>query len=520
MKKHSHNKVVYKPYVMGQPSLLPPDLEELIPANHMVRTVNGAIERIDLSILYQQYEGGGTSSYHPKMMLKVLIYGYIERLYSSRRIAKALRENINFMWLSGQSYPDFRTINRFRGEVMKNIIGEVFASVVELLIEQGHVELEDYFVDGSKIEANARRHSAVWAKNTQRYKEQVRAKIDEILEGIERENAAEQAQYGDKDLPEVGEEAEIDSQRLKDRIEQLNERLRKRPKDKGLKKAVRKLEKDCLPRLEKYEEQEKKLAGRNSYSKTDEDATFMRMKADQRNPQAWPKPAYNVQLGTENQFIVGFSVHQQASDGSCLKPHLEEVERNLGRLPTNWVGDAIFGTEENLAYAEEKQCNAYLKYPTFHKEQKASFREDPFRAENFTYDPESDCFTCPQGQPLPFNRSYLRETKTGFMIHLQRYICLDCNHCPVKADCTPGKGNREISVSWNNWRLREIARQLLTSEKGIKLRSRRGVEVESPFGHIKFNRKFSRFMLRGLPKVRTELGLLSLAHNFIKLAAV
>lgn len=520
MKKHSHNKVVYKPYVMGQPSLLPPDLEELIPANHVVRTVHEAIEQIDLSILYQQYEGGGTSSYHPKMMLKVLIYGYIERLYSSRRIAKALRENISFMWLSGQNFPDFRTINRFRGEVMKDIIGQVFASVLELLIEQRHVKLEDYFVDGSKIEANARRHSAVWAKNTQRYKGQVRAKIDEILEEIERENAAEQAQYGDQDLPEMGEEAEIDSQRLKEKIEQLNERLRKKPKDKSLKKAVRKLEKDCFPRLEKYEEQEKKLAGRNSYSKTDEDATFMRMKADQRNPHAWPKPAYNVQLGTENQFIVGFSVHQQANDASCLKPHLEEVERHLGRLPTNWVGDAIFGTEENLAYAEEKQCNAYLKFPPFHQEQKASFRDDPFRAENFAYDPQSDCFTCPQGRRLPFNRSYLRETKTGFPIHLQRYICTDCSDCPVKANCTPGKGNREISVSWNNWRLRAIARQMLTSEKGVKLRSRRGVEVESPFGHIKFNRKFSRFMLRGLPKVRTEWGLLSLAHNFIKLAAV
>ena len=168
MKKHSHDKVVFKPYTMGQPSLLPADLEELIPEDHLVRTVHQAIEQIDLSILYKQYEGGGTSSYHPKMMLKVLVYGYAEKLYSSRKIAKALRENVNFMWLSGQSRPDFRTINRFRGEVMKEIIGEVFASVLELLIEQGHVKLEDYYVDGSKLEANARRHSAVWAKNTKR----------------------------------------------------------------------------------------------------------------------------------------------------------------------------------------------------------------------------------------------------------------------------------------------------------------------------------------------------------------
>lgn len=519
MKKKSHNKVVYKPYVMGQPMLLPPDLEEMIPEDHIVRTVNEAIEQLDLTILYQQYKGGGTSSYHPKMMLKILVYGYIERQYSSRKIAKALRENINFMWLSGQNRPDFRTINRFRGEVMKDIIEDVFGIVVELLIEQGHIQLEDYFVDGSKLEANARKHSAVWAKNTQRYKEQVRQKIRELLDEIEKENEAEQEKYGDHDLPEVGEEAQIDSQRLKEKIEELNERLRKRPQDKTLKKSVRKMEKDYLPRLEKYEAQEEKLAGRNSYSKTDEDATFMRMKEDQGKVQAWPKPAYNVQLGTENQFIVGFSVHQQANDATCLKSHLQEVETQLGRLPDNWVGDSVYGSEENLTYAQEKQCNAYLKYPTFHREGKAEYRDDPLRVENFPYNPERNCFVCPNDRQLPFDRDYLKTTKSGFPIHIHVYACDDCSDCHFKDQCTRFEGNRHLHINWNYWRLKDETRQRLTSEKGVKLRSRRGWEVEGVFGHIKYNRNFRRFMLRGLAKVRTELGLLSLAHNFIKVAA-
>jgi transposase len=520
MNKHSHNKVVYKPYVMGQPSLLPPDLEELIPEDHLVRTVHAAIEQLDLDILHQQYQGGGTSSYHPKMMLKVLVYGYVEKLYSSRRIAKALRENVNFMWLSGQNRPDFRTINRFRGEVMKEIIGEVFASVLELLIEQEHVKLEDYFVDGSKLEANARRHSAVWAKNTQRYKEGVQQKIRELLEEIEGANEIEQEEYGDQDLPEVGEAAEIDSQRVKEKMDQLNERLGQRPKDKDLKKAVRQLEKDYLPRLAKYEDQEEKLAERNSYSKTDPAATFMRMKEDQHKGEAWPKPAYNVQLGTENQFIVGFSVHQQTDDGACLIPHLETVEQCLGGLPQNWMGDGAYGTEENLTYAEEKGCRAYLKYRSFHQESKAKYRDDPFRAENFAYNPKSDCFTCPEGRLLPFERPVIRTTKTGYQAHVCRYACLDCSACPVKEQCTRGNANRRISVSWNYWRLKSAARQRLTSKHGVKLRSRRGWDVEGVFGHIKYNRDFRRFMLRGLKKVRTELGLLALAHNFIKLAAV
>lgn len=520
MKKHSHNKVVFKPYVMGQPSLLPADLEELIPKDHVVRTINEAIEQIDLSNLYAKYKGGGTSSYHPKMMLKVLVYGYVERLYSSRKIAKALRENVFFMWLSGQNRPDFRTINHFRGVVMKEIIGEIFGMVLELLIEQGYVKLEDYFVDGSKLEANARRYSAVWAKNTKRYKGQVQEKIQALLEEIEEANKVEQEAYGDQDLPEMGEDADIDSQRLKEKMDELNERLRQGSEDKDLKKAVRKMEKDYLPRLEKYEEQEEKLAGRNSYSKTDEEATFMRMKEDQRNPNAWPKPAYNLQLGTENQFIVGFSVHQQANDGACLKPHLEALETQLGCLPENWVGDGAYGTEENLAFAEEKHCHAFLKYATFYREGKAEFRENPFRAENFVYDPESDCFTCPNGQLLPFDYAFTRKTTNDYPVQTQCYTCLDCSECPIKTQCTRGESNRQINVSWNNWRLKEQARQLLTSEKGIKLRSRRGWEVEGVFGHIKYNRNFRRFMLRGSQKVRTELGLLSLAHNFIKLAAV
>jgi transposase len=339
MKKQSPNKVVFKPYVMGQSSLLPADLGELIPKDHVVRRIDAAIEQIDLSILYAQYKGGGSSSYHPKMMLKVLVNGYVEKLYSLRRIAKALREKVYFMWLSGQSQPDYGTINSFRGVVMKDIIGEIFGLVLELLIEQGDVKLEDYFVDGSKVEANARQHSAVWAKNTQRYKGQVQEKIGALLEEIEAANQAEQETYGEQDLPEMGEAADIDSQRLKEKIDELNERLRQGAEDKDLKKAIRKMEKAYLPRLEKYEQQEEKLAGRNSYSKTDEDASMMRMKEDQRNPNAWPKPAYNVQLGTENQFIVGFSVHQQANDGACLKPQLEEVETQLGRLPENWIGD-------------------------------------------------------------------------------------------------------------------------------------------------------------------------------------
>jgi transposase len=168
---------VFKEYTMGQLILLPTNLDELIPPNHLVRVVNAFVEQMDLAPLLARYKGGGTSSYHPKMMLKVFIYAYTQKIFSSRRIAKALRESIPLMWLSGNNRPDFRTINRFRGELLKGIIEEVFLAVLSLLIDGGYVKLEDYFVDGTKVEANANRYSYVWAKSTQRYQKQLAEKV-------------------------------------------------------------------------------------------------------------------------------------------------------------------------------------------------------------------------------------------------------------------------------------------------------------------------------------------------------
>jgi transposase/ribosomal protein S20 len=289
-----------------------------------VRVINQAIEQLNLEPLLKQYKGGGTSSFHPGMMLKVIVYAYSERVYSSRRIAKALRENVNFMWISGNNRPDFRTINHYRSSRMKGVIDEVFGEVLEYLMEQGYVKLEDYFVDGTKVEANANKHKVVWEKRNRRYTERLQQKIRELLVEIDAVNAAENAEYGDKDLEELGGSGSgdgMDAEKLAKKMAELNKRLVEQPENQELKQAVKTIQKDYLPRLQKYEEQKRKLAGRSSYAKTDEDASCMRMKEDRGAEKPWPKPAYNVQLGTEDQFVVGFSIHQQAGDPGCLKKY-------------------------------------------------------------------------------------------------------------------------------------------------------------------------------------------------------
>jgi len=504
--------------------------------------VNRAVEQIDLEPLLRKYKGGGTSSYHPRMMLKVLVYAYTQRIYSSRQIAKGLRENVNFMWLSGGNRPDFRTINEFRGEKMRGVIEEVFTSVLELLVEEGYVKLENYFVDGSKVEANANRHKVVWAKSRAKYQQRLREKVKELLKEIDAVNEAENEAYGDKDLEELGGGGEIDSEKLERKIAELNQRLKEAPEDKMLAKAVKVMEKDYLPRQKRYEEQERKLAGRSSYSKTDEDATFFRMKEDRGAEKPLPKPAYNVQTGTEGQFVVGFSLHQRAGDTACLIPHLEGVKANLSaiarrkpeilpqqddrqprRLPKNICADAGYGSEENYTYIEEHQLGNYVKYTTFHREQQkhrkpALIRKAIFRSENFPYEAETDTFICPANQRLIYRGTSHERTENGYRVKLRYYAASNCNVCPFKPECTRAKGNRRMRVSFRLRRYREQAMNNLLSEKGKALRVQRNIEVESVFGHIKHNMRFRRFSLRGLDKVRTEWGLVCIAHNMRKLA--
>lgn len=544
--KKKNTVPIFKEYTQGQIVLLPTDLEAQIPPKHLVRVVSTAIEKMELSRLVGQYKGGGTSSYHPKMLLKVLVYAYTQQLYSSRKIAKALRENIYFMWLSGNQRPDFRTINRFRSAVVKEVIEDIFTAVLELLIEEGYVKLENYFLDGTKIEANANKYSWVWAKSTRRYKEALQEKVKELIQEIEQVNEAENAEYGERDLEEMGPDEPLDSRKLEQKIQELNQRLKVQseqppeppaeaePPEGGhkLKKkrghrgqskvqkaqaALKKLTEDYLLRQKKYEEQERKLAGRNSYSKTDEDATFMRMKGDPLKS-GQPKPGYNLQMGTEGQFVVGFSVHQRPGDPGCLVPHLQGVKERLGRLPENVIADSAYGSEENYAYLAQEQVGNYLKYNTFGKEQRARYQPDPFAADQLAYDPEKDELICPAGKRLTYRRTLQIHTENSYRSEKRCYEAEDCSTCPLKPQCTQARGNRVVKLSWQLQAWRHQACQNLTSEQGKKLRSLRGVEVESVFGRLKQDWGFRRFLLRGLEKVKTEFGLLCIAQNMAKLA--
>lgn len=507
-------KVVFKQCDPGQGLLLPPSLEELIAKTHTVRVVCEVIDRIDIAPLVETFKGGGTSSYHPRMLLKVLVYAYLSNIYSSRRIEAAIKENIHFMWLAGMKRPDHHTINRFRGQRLKNHIREVFTQVVLLLMEAGHVDLKAVYTDGTKIEANANKYTFVWAKSIATNKKKMKAQLEELwdyAQGV----AAEELRGEDP-----GEMQELDPQKVEQTIDAINAALKGKEVEKKVTQKLSYAKKNWGPNLRKYQMQESILEERGSYSKTDPDATFMRMKDDHMgNGQL--KAGYNVQWSTQDQFIMHYSLHQDTTDTKTLIPHYKELQGQLGKLPVAAVADAGYGSEQNYEYLEGEGVEAFVKYNYFHREQQKSHQEKhPFEQGRLHYNAASNAYVCPMGQPMRHIGDQRSTTKAGHPFTVSRYQASNCAGCPLNGACHKAKGERIIEVNHRLNQLKAQARELLTSEEGLKHRSARPVEVESAFGNLKQNKGFTRFMLRGLDKVSLEIGLLSTAINLKKWARI
>lgn len=499
-------KPVYKSNLQGQISLFPARLDQNIAEGSPVRLVNQVVENLDITAIEKTYSGGGTSAYHPRMMLKMLFYAYMNNIYSCRKIGKQLEENVHYMWLSGNQRPDFRTINNFRSLHLKGTINHLFTQVVLMLAEMGYISLQTVYIDGTKMESRANRYTFVWRKTVEKNKAKLEEKIRKILEMIDEGIAQD-------NLPDDEPPTPIDPDELKKRIAQINsENLSKEEK-----KAVKTLEEKHLPKLQEYENHLETLAGRNSYSKTDPSGTFMRMKDDHmQNGQL--KPAYNLQIGTENQFITHLDFFANPTDTLTMVPFFEGWKERYGRTPQTAVADAGYGSEENYKFMENNEIEAFVKYNYFHAEQKKKFRENAFIAQNLFYNATDDYFVCPMGQHLQ-NKG--RTTKTnlhGYKSEITIYEAANCNGCPLRCLCHKAKGNRRIEINHNLRRLKAKARELLLSEQGLKHRKKRCVEPEPVFSHIRYDGAYLRFRHFGQGKVKMDFALMAIALNLAKLA--
>lgn len=508
-------KRVFKSYDQQQPTFLPPSLEELLPKNHQVRFINAIIDRLDISDIIATYPGGGASSYHPRLLLKLLIYGYVQRIYSSRRLAKATREQIPFMWLAAGSAPDFRTINHFRKHRLPGGgVKAIFTQVMQLLVEQGLVDLTEYTLDGTVLEANARKHSAVWAKNVRRYYSSATDRIEALFDEIQQLADLEDEEYGDNDLPEVGEGAGWNPERIEQAAERLSRALQEKADegdipDKNLSKAhtrLRKITEKELPKVRKYAQQQHTLGDRNSYSRTDPDATFMRLK-DQSPFDKLLAPAYNLQMGTQNQYILGYSLHSNAADKVNMADHLDRLS-----FSPEWLcADAGYGTLANFERLAQRGITGVVKSPTNHARPKAYSRY------NMEREPAIDSYRCPEGRRLAFRSLGSYEYAPGKVAPVRRYQSQNCSGCPAQSECTWGNNNRSITINTRLEHWKQCMDQRMKTGKGWRLMQGRGAEIEAVFGQLKQNDGLRRLIMRGRRMVHLEVGLKAIAHNLRKM---
>ncbi|MFM6402909.1 MAG: IS1182 family transposase, partial [Planktothrix sp.] len=365
------------------------------------------------------------------------------------------------------------------------MLKSIFTEVVILLAEEGLLSIEEINVDGTKIEANANRYTFVWKKSIQTNKEKMKKQLSEIWQ------YAQSVSTEENSLPDPPDFTEINSEKVKQTVEKLNEVLGATSQvDKKTKARLSYITKNYPKNIEKYESQEQILGDRNSFSKTDTDATFMRMKEDHmRNGQL--KPGYNVQISTSNQFIVNYTIHHNPTDTTTLPQHLSQFKECFGKLPKIVVADAGYGSEENYGFLHENEIEAYVKYGKFDLEQSKRYNsKNPFSSDKLFYDEQKDCFYCPMGQQMNYIGDAKRKTSTGYEQRLRRYRAKNCDGCPLNGVCHKSQNHRVVELNEKLIRYKKKAFELLTTDVGIERRKKRCFDVEPTFGNIKNNHGF------------------------------
>lgn len=488
---------------------MPLDLGIRIPADDGLHTLMRVTERMDFTQLDRAYvRRTKTGEATPKQMFELVILGFTNGKYSLRELEEACRCDIRFMYVLGdKQIPDHARFGRFIRERFGSEVGEhLFYQFVGILRELGEVEGETVFVDGTKIEANANRYTFVWGKAVTKNQEKLQEKTDRFV--AELANTYPQTAFAQ--TPQ--EVLELLSRQARDHGIAFahGKGKRKTPLQRDIETLA-----SYIERAAAYQGHQQILGKRNSYSKTDHDATFMRMKDDpMRNGQL--KPAYNVQLGVEAEYIVGVDVSADRNDTYALLPLLERMTLH-DVIPKNAVADAGYESEENYTALEAMGINTYIKPQNYEKNKKRSFRKNAFIRENMPYDETTDAYTCPAGQQLTHSYDTVRRSKSGFEQALCVYDCHSCAGCPLKEHCTKSKYNRRLTVSKQFDRQRTACLERINSPQGILLRINRSIQVEGAFGVLKEDWGFRRFLRRGQDNVFTEVLLYAFAFNIQKL---
>lgn len=479
--------MVFYTDLKGQSWLFPPNIQDMIPDDHICHLVDAVVDSMDLKELESEYEGPGHPAYHPRIVLKLLLMSSIDGIRSSRKISRLARENVVYMYLAGNLKPDFRTICDFRKE-HPDVVSTAFKEVVRFAHGVGMVRLGHMSIDGTKVKASASNSKIISKKDLAELERFIKEEMERGAEEDEREDAL----YG-KD--KTGYEMPVDRKKI---VSKLKERFKK-----GDEKQREKISKLVEKARTEAKQVEKGVA-----SITDPESRFM------KGAKGFSL-SYNVQITADSShgIIVANDVTQEVVDNNQLKPQVEQAKENLGvnLSGTEMSADSGYFSIGNIAYLAENGIDGYIPSAELAAEMKGGRRKsDVYPKEMFRYDGERDCFVCPEGKCLAFRHEYFDKRKNEMIkiYHAGRAVC---RQCPSKLHCTKDKNGRAI---------KSLGHEMLRIALAQKMRSSIGKEkyglrkqVETPFGNIKQNLGLREFLCRGIKPVKTEFNLACTAHN-------
>lgn len=499
---------------------LPLEMEKLIDISDPVYTFCEVMDHIDLSRYFVEK---GCKTGRPRCdeqkLLKVILFAFMEHgICSLRYIEKLCRNDIRYMYLlDGMKAPSFATFGNMIRKELTDSIEQIFLDMNTYIFEKDHVDLQHTYIDGTKIEANANRYTWVWKKSCTKNRGKVFEKISTLIDAMNQEVLG----YLNVKL-EKREEYAIDY------VSELLEMYRKVinldestfVSGCGHRKSIQQKQyqelQGYLERLKTYAHHIEVCGEeRNSYSKTDHDATFMRLKRDYMgNDQLLP--AYNLQTAVCDEYIAAVDVKPYASDMECFVPLLEKFNKSYGHYPKYPVADAGYGSYNNYLYCEEHGMEKYMKFTMFKKETTdKKYHENPYRAVNFKQD-ESGNLICPNGKKFYFkSRRHVYKNKYGRTEEI--YECETCEGCQYKSDCCPkASHNRTIHMNQELTSIHKEVISNLESIHGALLRLNRSIQAEGTFGVLKWDKSYKRLFRRGEKNVILELTLISCGFNLYK----
>lgn len=496
-------KIMYKRYIPNENLIFPPNLGDLVPEDAPVKFFSDIIDQMDLSSLHSIYSAStdGQPPYHPVMMFKVILFGYMNNIFSTRELETVMKRDAHYIWLSSYNFPDHTTINRFKTRCIP-FIKDIFAQLVTVLVRRGEITLaEDLYIDGTTIRSRAARRRIRWRKSSEKFSALADRKVQEAInemygqmdQGMESDEAgAEHVSYT------VDEAREI--------VNQMEHEARKKgvPGVRGRMARIRK----AIDRKETHDETVRQCEGRCGVAPADPECGVMHAKEDGYDSHATPN--YNVQIATNNQYVTNYDVFPNPDDYTTNLDFIDTVIKENGIKPQTVVEDAGYGYEDVYVGLRKRDIDAVVKYPGYDRSgnQEVSLRLSP----------DGSTLYCPQGILLKVVGTEEAYFKSGYRSDATYMTCGHCGKCPLAGKCPVARAkDHTIKRKLGYVRECEIAKANLDKPHNQAKLRRRSLEPEPVFGQLKHNHGYTKFRHFGKSKVRMDLGLELMALNIMKL---